>query len=98
MGNIKTLSLDLETYSSVDLPKAGLYRYAESPDFEILLFAYSVNEGPVEVVDVACGEEVPDEILCGVLAAFEAAFEAGNLLKCFLERVEMPELHAAFVL
>lgn len=81
MGNIKTLSLDLETYSSVDLPKAGLYRYAESPDFEILLFAYSVNEDPVEVVDVACGEEVPDEILAALTDddvekwAYNAQFE-----------------------
>lgn len=62
MGKIKTLSLDLETYSSVDLAKCGVYKYAESPDFEILLFAYSVNEGLVQVVDVACGEEVPEEI------------------------------------
>ena len=81
MGTIKTLSLDLETYSSVDLPKAGLYRYAESPDFEILLFAYSVNEGPVEVVDVACDEEVPEEILVALTDdsvekwAYNAQFE-----------------------
>ena len=81
MGNIKTLSCDLETFSSVDLPKAGLYRYAESPDFEILLFAYSVNEGPVQVVDVACGEEVPEEILAALTDddvekwAYNAQFE-----------------------
>ena len=60
---IITLSLDLETYSSVDLAKCGVYKYAESQDCEILLFAYSVNEGPVQVVDVASGEEVPKEIL-----------------------------------
>ena len=59
MERIKTLSLDLETYSSIDLAKCGVYKYAESPDFEILLFAYSVNEGPVQVVDIACGEDVP---------------------------------------
>ena len=81
MGTIKTLSLDLETYSSVDLPKAGLYRYAESPDFEILLFAFSVNEGPVQVVDVACGEEVPEAILAALTDdsvekwAYNAQFE-----------------------
>ena len=63
MGEIKTLSLDLETYSSVDLAKCGVYKYAESPDFEILLFGYAINEGPVQVVDVACGEEVPEEVL-----------------------------------
>lgn len=60
---IKTLSIDLETYSDVDLKKSGVYPYAESPEFEILLFAYSVNEGPVDVIDLACGEEIPEEIL-----------------------------------
>ena len=66
MELIKTLSLDLETFSSVDLVKCGVYKYAESPDFEILLFGYSVNEGPVKVVDVACGEKVPEEILAAL--------------------------------
>lgn len=81
MGRIKTLSLDLETYSSVDLPKCGVYKYAESPDFEILLFAYSVNEEPVQVVDVACGEEIPEEILAALTDdavekwAYNAQFE-----------------------
>lgn len=60
---IISLSIDLETYSSVDLKKSGVYPYAESSDFEILLFAYAINEGKVQVVDIACGEEVPDEIL-----------------------------------
>ncbi len=60
---IQSLSIDLETYSSVDLKKSGVYPYAESSDLEILLFAYAVNEGAVQVVDIACGEEVPDEIL-----------------------------------
>ena len=81
MGRIKTLSLDLETYSSVDLAKCGVYKYAESPDFEILLFAYSVNEESVQVVDVACGEEVPEEILAALTDgdvekwAYNAQFE-----------------------
>jgi len=69
MELIKTLSCDLETFSSVDLVKCGVYKYAESPDFEILLFGYSVNEGPVKVVDVACGEEVPEEILAALTDA-----------------------------
>lgn len=60
---IISLSIDLETYSSVDLKKSGVYPYAESSDFEILLFAYAVNEGEVQVVDIACGEKVPYEIL-----------------------------------
>lgn len=60
---IISLSIDLETYSSVDLKKSGVYPYAESSDFEILLFAYAVNEGEVQVVNIACGEKVPYEIL-----------------------------------
>ena len=81
MERIKTLSLDLETYSSTDLAKCGVYRYAESEDFEILLFAYSVNECPVQVVDVACGDEVPEEILAALTDdtvekwAYNAQFE-----------------------
>ncbi len=60
---MKNLSLDLETYSSVDLAKSGLYRYTESPDFEILLLGYSVDGGEVQVVDLASGETIPTEIL-----------------------------------
>ena len=60
---MKTLSIDVETFSSVDLPKHGVYRYVESEDFAILLFGYSVDGGPVQVVDFACGEELPPEVL-----------------------------------
>ena len=49
------LSIDIETYSSVEIGKAGMYKYAQSPDFEILLFAYSLDGGPVEVVDLPGG-------------------------------------------
>ena len=59
---MRTLSIDIETFSSVDLAKSGVYRYAEAPDFEILLFGYSVDAGPVQVVDFACGEKIPKEI------------------------------------
>lgn len=81
MEKIKTLSLDLETYSSVSLKKAGVYPYAESPDFEILLFGYSVNDGPVQVVDIACGEQIPEPVLSALTDdtvikwAFNASFE-----------------------
>ena len=61
---MRTLSIDIETYSSVDLAKSGVYRYAEAPDFEILLFGYSVDAGPVKVVDFACGEKIPKEKMC----------------------------------
>ena len=60
---MKTLSLDLETFSDVDLSKCGVYKYASSPAFEILLFGFSVDGGDVQVVDLACGEEIPADIL-----------------------------------
>lgn len=60
---MKSISWDLETYSSVDLAKCGVYRYCESEDFEILLAAYSIDGGAVQVTDLACGEKLPQEIL-----------------------------------
>jgi len=60
---MKTMSIDIETYSDVNLAKCGVYKYAESPDFEILLFGYAVDGGPVQVVDLAQGETIPEEIL-----------------------------------
>ena len=78
---MKTLSIDIETYSSAPLSKCGVYKYAESPDFEILLFGCSADGGPVRVVDLACGEELPPEIAAAltdeavVKWAFNANFE-----------------------
>ena len=63
---MKNLSIDLETYSSVDLGKCGVYKYAESPDFEILLFGYAVDDGDVKVIDLAGGEAIPDEIIAAL--------------------------------
>lgn len=60
---IEFMSLDLETRSSIDITKAGVYKYAESPDFDILLFGVSVNGGPVAVYDLASGDKVPEEII-----------------------------------
>lgn len=60
---MKTLSIDLETFSSVDLKKSGVYRYCESKDFTILLFGYSVDGGNVKVVDLTCGEKIPQAII-----------------------------------
>ena len=60
---MKSIGVDLETFSSVDLSKCGVYRYASSPDFEILLFGFSVDGGDVQVVDLACGEEIPADIV-----------------------------------
>ena len=78
---MRNLSIDIETYSSADLAKSGVYRYCESPDFRILLFAYSVDGGPVRVVDLECGEKIPDDILSALTDpsvlkwAFNAQFE-----------------------
>lgn len=78
---MKDLSIDLETFSSVDLSKCGVYKYAESDDFEILLFAYSVDESAVRVVDLAQGETIPREIMDALSNenvtkwAFNAQFE-----------------------
>jgi DNA-directed DNA polymerase len=78
---MKSLSLDLETYSDLNLAKCGVYKYAESPAFEILLFGYAVDGGPVQVVDLAQGESIPEEILDALTDdtvtkwAFNANFE-----------------------
>lgn len=75
------LSIDIETYSSVNLQKAGVYKYAESPDFDILLFGYSVDGGAMHVIDLACGEKIPAEIVDAISDesvtkwAFNAQFE-----------------------
>ena len=78
---METISIDIETYSSVDLKKCGVYKYAESDDFEILLFSYSVDGSETKVIDLAKGEEIPAEILDALTDekiskwAFNAQFE-----------------------
>lgn len=78
---MKTLHIDIETFSSVNLAKSGVYKYAESEDFEILLFAYSVVNAQTVLVDIANGEELPEEIKQALLDdnitkwAFNAQFE-----------------------
>lgn len=78
---MKTLSIDIETYSDQNLAKCGVYRYVESPVFQILLFSYSIDGSPVRIVDLACGEEIPDEVLSALTDdsvikwAFNANFE-----------------------
>ena len=78
---MRNLSIDLETYSSADIGKSGVYRYAEAQDFEILLFGYSFDGQPVQVVDLACGERIPEEVLSALddpavtKWAFNASFE-----------------------
>nr|WP_300841738.1 DNA polymerase [uncultured Acetatifactor sp.] len=78
---MRNLSIDLETFSDVDLSKCGVYKYASSPNFEILLFGYSVDGGDVKVVDVVCGEKIPADIIAALSDdsvtkwAFNAMFE-----------------------
>lgn len=78
---MKTLSIDIETYSDQPLTKTGVYRYVESPVFEILLFSYSVDGSPVQLVDLACGETIPSDIIAALTDetitkwAFNANFE-----------------------
>lgn len=78
---MKYIEIDIETYAEVDLSKCGVYRYAEDPSFEILLFGYSVDGGPVRVIDLASGEQIPDDIIEGIKDdsvikwAFNAQFE-----------------------
>jgi len=78
---MKKLNIDLETYSSVSLVKGGVYRYCNSPDFEVMLFGYSVDDGPAKVVDLTAGEQIPGDILAALTDpsvikwAFNAQFE-----------------------
>ena len=81
MEKIESISIDIETYSDRDLKKCGVYKYAESPNAELLLFGYSINNGPVTVIDMAQGEEVPEYILKALTDdniikwAYNASFE-----------------------
>lgn len=88
-NDMKELGIDIETYSSNDLSECGVYKYVEAPDFAILLFAYSVDGGPVQCVDFAQGEELPEDIQQAltdpevVKTAFNAAFERICISKYF---------------
>lgn len=81
MAEIKNLEIDIESFSDVDLTKCGVYKYASAPDFEVILFAYSVDGGPVRQVDLASGEKIPAEIIAAleddtvIKWAFNANFE-----------------------
>lgn len=100
----KTLSIDIETYSSVDLGSCGVYKYAEADDFEILLFAYSYDYGDVQIVKLAEGELIPDEVLDYLYdkdvekTAFNAAFERTCLTKALGRYCEPEQWSCTMVL
>ena len=89
---MKSLSIDIETYSSVNLTKSGVYRYVEAPDFEILLFGYSVDGGAVQVIDLAGGEKFPADILGALTdeSVTKWAFNAGFERVCLSRYIGLP--------
>ena len=84
-----TLAIDIETYSDVSLPDCGVHRYAASEQFEILLFAYSLNDEPTRIIDLASGEKIPDKIMeyltddSVIKTAYNAAFERNCINRFF---------------
>lgn len=63
---MRKISINIETYSDVDLKKCGVYKYVESPNFAVLLFGYSIDENAVKVVDLANGETIPDDVIAAL--------------------------------
>lgn len=100
---MKILSIDIETFSDVDLKKCGVYKYASSPAFEILLFGYAVDGGTVQVVDLACGERIPAEVVAALSDemvtkwAFNAMFERVCLSNYLGEWLEPEGWHCTMV-
>ena len=99
VSTIRTLSIDIETYSSIDLTKCGLYRYVEAPDFEILLIGYAFDDGAVFVADLATGMPFPAAVLEAltdpsvIKTAWNAQFERvcleKHLNRLYAEAIEM---------
>jgi DNA polymerase len=94
------ISIDIETFSDIDLGKCGVYRYAESPSFDILLFSYSMDDGQIKLIDLAGGEKLPEEIINSLMdasiikTAFNANFERVCLMK-YLCRILGKEVYLA---
>ena len=100
---MRTLSIDIESYSDVDLSKCGVYKYASSPAFEVLLFGYAADGGDVRVVDLACGEQIPEEVISALSDtsvtkwAFNAMFERVCLSNFLGEWLEPEGWHCTMV-
>lgn len=89
---MKTISIDIETYSGTDLGKCGVYKYTEDPDFEVLLFGYAVDGGEVHVVDLALGEKIPADIAASLTDenVLKFAFNANFERVCLSRHLGMP--------
>ncbi|MBE5039842.1 DNA polymerase [Ructibacterium gallinarum] len=89
---MKYINIDIETYSSVNLAKSGVYRYTESDDFEILLFGCAIDGGAVQVIDLACGEKIPDDVLAALTdpAVLKWAFNAQFERVCLSRYLNLP--------
>lgn len=102
MGN-KVLAIDIETFSNVSLPSAGVYRYADDPSFEVLLFAYAFDDDEVQVVDLAQGEIIPEHVVEAIFdakvtkSAFNAQFERVCLSKHFKTNLDPEGWHCTMV-
>lgn len=90
---MQKISIDIETFSDVDLIRCGVYKYADSPNFEILLFAYAVDDGDVHIIDVAGGEELPEEIIQAIKSdnVVKTAYNAQFERVCLSRYLKFPE-------
>lgn len=100
---MKQLNIDIETYSDMDLPKVGVYKYVDSPNFEVLLFSYAADGGEVQTVDLASGETMPDDIMSALTdpkvtkVAFNAQFERVALSTWFEGWLDPAQWHCTMV-
>ena len=90
---MKKLSCDIETFSDVDLIRCGVYKYADSPNFEMLLFAYAVDDGDVHIIDIAGGEELPEEIIQAIKSdtVVKTAYNAQFERVCLSRYLKLPD-------
>lgn len=90
---MQKISIDIETFSDVDLIRCGVYKYADSPNFEMLLFAYAVDDGDVHIIDIAGGEELPEEIIQAIKSdtVVKTAYNAQFERVCLSRYLKLPE-------
>ena len=90
---MQKISIDIETFSDVDLIRCGVYKYADSPNFEMLLFAYAVDDGDVHIIDIAGGEELPEEIIQAIKSdtVVKTAYNAQFERVCLSRYLKLPD-------